>query len=55
MKKVVLLTSFIYALQLGLPVINATVSLSQAQEEPAPKPAPKPKPKPEPEFESTGN
>ena len=52
MKKILLLTAVIYALHLGLPVINATVSLSQAQEEPAPKP--EPKPKPESEFESRG-
>ena len=53
MKKILLLTAVIYALHLGLPVINATVSLSQAQEEPAPKP--EPKPKPDSEFESRGN
>ncbi len=53
MKKILLLTAVIYALHLGLPVINATVSLSQAQEEPAPQP--EPKPKPESEFESRGN
>jgi|SwirhisoilCB2_FD_contig_41_13029469_length_325_multi_1_in_0_out_0_1 hypothetical protein len=49
MKKILLLTAFIYALHLGLPAFNAIVSLSQAQEEPAPKPEPKPKPKPEPD------
>jgi hypothetical protein len=52
MKKILLLTAFIYALHLGLPVINPTVSISQAQEEPEPKPAPKPRP--DPEFESRG-
>jgi hypothetical protein len=54
MKKILLLTAFIYASHLALPMINATVSISQAQEEPEPKPAPKPapKPKPEPEIQS---
>lgn len=47
MKKIRLLTAVIFALNLGLPVIDATVSISQAQEEPEPKPAPKPKPESE--------
>jgi hypothetical protein len=47
MKKIVLLAALVSALHLGLPVINATVSVGQAQEEPEPKPAPKPKPEPE--------
>lgn len=45
MKKILFLTAFVYASQLGFPMISATVSPSQAQDEaPAPKPAPTPKP-----------
>ena len=57
MKKILLFTAFVYAVSLGLPVIDAAVSISQAQEEPEPKPAPKPapKPKPEPDFQAIGN
>jgi hypothetical protein len=46
-KKILLLTAFIYALNLGLPVVNLIVSISQAQESPEPEPAPKPKPETE--------
>ena len=52
MKKLLIMTAFVYALHMGLPVINATIGMSQAQEEPEPKPEPKPKPKPEPKPES---
>jgi hypothetical protein len=44
MKKILLLTAFVYALNLGLPVVNLIVSISQAQESPEPAPEPKPKP-----------
>ena len=46
-KKILLLTAFIYVLNLGLPVVNLIVSISQAQESPEPEPTPAPKPKPE--------
>jgi hypothetical protein len=49
MKKILLLTAFIYALNLGLPVVNLIVSIGQAQESPDPEPKPAPKPKPDPE------
>jgi hypothetical protein len=52
MKKILLLTAFIYASHLALPMINATVSISQEEPEPKPAPKPAPKPKPEPEFKS---
>lgn len=55
MKKLLLLTGFMFALQIGLPVVGVMNSISQAQEEPEPKPAPKPKPKPEPEFQAIGD
>jgi hypothetical protein len=57
MKKVFLFTAFVYALSVGLPVIDVAVSFIQAQEEPEPKPAPKPapKPKPEPDFQAIRN
>ena len=55
MKKLLLFAAFMFALQIGLPVVGVVNSVSQAQEEPAPKPAPKPKPKPEPEFQAIGD
>ena len=56
MKRIGLLSAIVFALNLGLPVINATVSLSQAQdEEPKPAPKPAPKPKPEPDFQAVRN
>ena len=53
MKKILLLTAFIFGLHLGLPVMNATMGISQAQE--SPEPAPEPTPKPESDFLPAGN
>ena len=55
MKRLLLFTAFIFAMQIGLPVVGMVNSISQAQEEPEPKPAPKPKPKPEPDVLAIGN
>jgi hypothetical protein len=52
MKKILLLTAFIYGLHLGLPMMSTTIGISQAQE--SPEPAPEPKPKPESDFLPTG-
>jgi hypothetical protein len=53
MKKILLLTAAIFALQIGIPAFNLTLAISRAQEspDPEPKPAPKPAPKPKPDTE----
>jgi hypothetical protein len=51
MKKFLVLTAVLGALNVVLPAAVSVVSVSYAQEEPAPKPAPKPKPEPNPEFQ----
>ena len=52
MKKVLLATAVLFALQISLPAINVITSVAQGQDE-EPKPAPKPKPKPEnPDFQA---